>query len=123
MNTTSDQVTFPPPVVAAMQAQLPAVAQQTVASIVVEVPSYADAFSGEMGRAISNAVQLALGGFLELATTAGGVDASRPIGPALEGAYSLGRGEARSPSRPSGGREAAARPRPPHFSRACPFLL
>ncbi|KGH47531.1 transcriptional regulator [Modestobacter caceresii] len=96
MNTTSDQVTFPPPVVAAMQAQLPAVAQQTVASIVVEVPSYADAFSGEMGRAISNAVQLALGGFLELATTAGGVDASRPIGPALEGAYSLGRGEARS---------------------------
>ncbi|MCZ2826341.1 MULTISPECIES: PucR family transcriptional regulator [unclassified Modestobacter] len=92
----SDQVTFPPPVVTAMRAQLPAVAEQTVASIVVEVPSYAGAFSGEMGRAISNAVQLALGGFLELATTAGGADASRPIGPALEGAYSLGRGEARS---------------------------
>jgi len=79
-----------------MRAELPAVAAQTVASIVVEVPSYTDAFAGEMGRAITNAVQLALGGFLELATTTGGADPSRPIGPALEGAYALGRGEARS---------------------------
>ncbi|MCZ2829171.1 helix-turn-helix domain-containing protein [Modestobacter sp. VKM Ac-2986] len=88
-------MTFPAPVVAAMRAELPAVAAQTVASIVVEVPSYTDAFAGEMGRAISRAVQLALGGFLELATTTGGADPSRPIGPALEGAYALGRGEAR----------------------------
>src|SRR4051812_32554350 len=79
-----------------MQAQLPAVAERTVATIVVEVPSYADAFAGEMGRAISRAVQLALGGFLELASARGGADPSRPIGPALEGAYALGRGEARS---------------------------
>src|SRR4051812_21638561 len=79
-----------------MQAELPAVAEHTVATIVVEVPSYADAFAGEMGRAISNAVELALGGFLDLATATGGVDPSRPIGPALEGAYKLGRGEARS---------------------------
>src|SRR3954454_3093031 len=79
-----------------MQAELPAVAEHTVATIVVEVPSYADAFGGEMGRAISNAVELALGGFLELATAPGGVDPSLPIGPALEGAYALGRGEARS---------------------------
>jgi hypothetical protein len=89
-------ITFPPAVVAAMQAELPAVAEQTVATIVVEVPSYADAFSGEMGRAISGAVQLALGGFLDLATATGGADPSLPIGPALEGAYKLGRGEARS---------------------------
>jgi hypothetical protein len=79
-----------------MQAELPAVAEHTVATIVVEVPSYADAFAGEMGRGISNAVQLALGGFLDLATAPGGVDPSLPIGPALEGAYALGRGEARS---------------------------
>ena len=79
-----------------MQAELPAVAERTVATIVVEVPSYADAFSGEMGRAISNAVQLALGGFLNLATATGEVDPSRPIGPALDGAYALGRGEVRS---------------------------
>src|SRR4051794_7552597 len=79
-----------------MQAELPAVAEQTVATIVVEVPSYADAFAGEMGRAISNAVELALGGFLTLATAPGGVDPSLPVVPALEGAYALGRGEARS---------------------------
>jgi hypothetical protein len=96
VGTTSDLITFPPPVVEAMQAELPAVAEQTVATIVVEVPSYADAFSGEMGRAISNAVELALRGFLDLATATGGVDPSRPIRPALEGAYALGRGEARS---------------------------
>ncbi|WP_246078512.1 PucR family transcriptional regulator [Modestobacter excelsi] len=92
----SELITFPPAVVAAMQAELPAVAEQTVATIVVEVPSYADAFAGEMGRAITSAVELALGGFLDLATATGGVDPSRPIGPALEGAYKLGRGEARS---------------------------
>ena len=96
MGTTSELITFPAAVVAAMQAELPAVAQQTVATIVVEVPSYADAFAGDMGRAISNAVELALGGFLDLATAPGGVDPSLPIGPALEGAYALGRGEARS---------------------------
>jgi PucR C-terminal helix-turn-helix domain len=82
-------------VAAAMRAELPAVAEHTVATIVVEVPSYADAFSGEMGRAIENAVQLALAGFLELATARGGADASTPIRPALDGAYKLGRGEAR----------------------------
>jgi PucR C-terminal helix-turn-helix domain len=96
VGTTTELITFPPPVVAAMQAELPAVAERTVATIVVEVPSYADAFAGEMGRAIENAVRLALGGFLDLATAPGGVDPSRPIGPALEGAYALGRGEARS---------------------------
>jgi hypothetical protein len=96
VRTTSELITFPPDVVAAMQAELPAVAERTVATIVVEVPSYADAFTGEMGRAISGAVQLALGGFLDLATASGGVDPSLPIGPALEGAYKLGRGEARS---------------------------
>src|SRR5215212_6101970 len=75
-----------------MRADLPTVAQRTVATIVVEVPSYADAFAGEMGAAITNAVELALGGFLELATARGGADAGTPI----QAAYALGRGEARS---------------------------
>jgi hypothetical protein len=89
-----DESPFPPDVVAALTEQLPAVAESTIRTIVVEVPSYADAFSGDMGRAIDRAVQLALGGFLSLAT--GGADPSRPVGPALDGAYALGRGEARS---------------------------
>jgi hypothetical protein len=93
---TSPQTAIPAAVAEAMRAELPSVAERTVAEIIVEVPSYADAFQGPMGRVIGNAVELALGGFLELATAAGGADASTPIRPALEGAYELGRGEARS---------------------------
>ena len=89
-------LSIPAPVADEMREELPAVAEQTVAAIVVEVPSYADAFSGEMGRNIENAVQLALGGFLQLASEGGDGDASTPIQPALDAAYSLGRGEARS---------------------------
>jgi hypothetical protein len=91
-----EKATFEAEVAAAMRDELPSVAGRTVAAIVVEVPSYTEAFSGPMGRKIENAVQLALGAFLELATATGGADASRPIGPALEGAYALGRGEART---------------------------
>src|SRR6476660_7140229 len=93
---TQDETTLPTAVAEAMRSNLPFVAEPTVAAIDVEVPSYADAFGGEMGRTIETAVQLALGGFLALATATGGADARTPIGPALEGAYALGRGEARS---------------------------
>jgi sugar diacid utilization regulator len=89
-----DDLGIPDGVADAMRQELPSVAEQTVAAIVVEVPSYADAFGGEMGRTIENAVQLALGGFLVMASAGG--DASTPIQPALDGAYALGRGEARS---------------------------
>jgi hypothetical protein len=91
-----DDLGLPAAVAAAMREELASVAEQTVSAIVVEVPSYADAFSGEMGRTIENAVQLALGGFLVLASAGGKGDASTPIQPALDGAYALGRGEARS---------------------------
>jgi hypothetical protein len=93
---TPEQTAIPARVADGMRAELPSVAERTVAEIIVEVPSYADAFSGDMGRVIVNAVELALGGFLELATASSGADASTPIRPALEGAYQLGRGEARS---------------------------
>jgi PucR C-terminal helix-turn-helix domain len=93
---TLDEAAIPATVAQAMRGELPSVAERTVAEIIVEVPSYADAFQGDMGRVIGNAVELALGGFLELATASSGADASTPIRPALEGAYELGRGEARS---------------------------
>lgn len=92
---TPEKVMFPPAVAAALRAELAAVAEHTVAAVVVEVPSYANAFEGDMGARIEQAVQLALGGFLELAAASGDADASTPIEPALEGAYALGRGEAR----------------------------
>ena len=79
-----------------MRAELPQAADHVVAAIIDEVPSYTDAFSGPMGATISNAVQLALGGFLSLASGKRGADVSTPTAPAVEGSYQLGRGEARS---------------------------
>jgi hypothetical protein len=86
-------------VIEGLRAQLPAVAEHTVQAVTAEVPEYADAFEGEMGATIAGAVQMALGGFLRLASHPGD---SSPLGPARDGAYALGRGEAR------GGRTADA---------------
>jgi hypothetical protein len=87
---------IPAGVATAIRAELTSIAAATVEEIIVEVPSYAEEFTGHMGQVIGNAVELALAGFLELATARTGADPSTPIRPALEGAYELGRGEARS---------------------------
>jgi hypothetical protein len=92
----ADRTALPAAVARAVRAELAEVAEATVQEIIVEVPSYAEEFTGHMGQVIGNAVQLALAGFLELATARTGADPSTPIRPALEGAYELGRGEARS---------------------------
>jgi hypothetical protein len=65
---TPEQVAIPAAVADAMRTELSSVAQATVAEIIVEVPSYARDFTGHMGEVIRNAVELALGSFLELAT-------------------------------------------------------
>jgi hypothetical protein len=79
-----------------MRAQLPQVAEDVVSAIIAEVPSYEGALSGPMGENIRNAVQLALAGFLSLASGRRGADPGTPTAPAVEGSYQLGRGEARS---------------------------
>ncbi|MGH3330463.1 MAG: PucR family transcriptional regulator, partial [Nocardioidaceae bacterium] len=79
-----------------LRSQLPSVAEDTVRAVIVEVPGYANALAGPMGANIQDAVQLALGGFLSLASRPRGSDPGTPLAPALEGAYALGRGEARS---------------------------
>ena len=94
--TAEHGLMLPEEAVAEIRLQLPAVAEQVVAAIIDEVPSYEDAFSGPMGETIRNAVQLALGGFLSLAGGRRGTDPRTPAAPAVEGAYQLGRGEARS---------------------------
>ncbi len=94
--TAGHGVLLPPEVIAEMRAQLPEVADRTVAAITQEVPSYQDALSGPMGEIIRNAVQLALGGFLSLAGGRRGADPGTPTAPSVEGAYQLGRGEARN---------------------------
>lgn len=82
-----------PEVIEGLRVQLPTVAERTVAAVTAEVPDYADAFSGDMGATIQGAVQMALAGFLRLASESGD---SSPLGPVRDGAYALGRGEARS---------------------------
>jgi hypothetical protein len=74
---------------------LPEVAERTVSAITDDVPSYSDALSGPMGATIRTAVELALGGFISLAARSRGA-AQTPTAPAVDGAYQLGRGEARS---------------------------
>ena len=79
-----------------LRTQLPGVATHTIDAIRVEVPAYARDFGGPLGDNIENAVQMALGGFLRLAARGTVSDARTPLTPALDGAYALGRGEARS---------------------------
>ena len=49
-----------------------------------------------MGQNIENAVHTSLGAFLRLATRVQDSDPGPPLSPALDGAYELGRGEARN---------------------------
>ncbi len=84
--------------VSALLVQLPELAAGTVRAITEEVPAYRSAFAGPLGASITAAVEVALRGFLRLATQSPSdllVD-GRTRTPALEGAYDLGRGEARS---------------------------
>jgi hypothetical protein len=80
---------------ALLRSRLPAVAELTVQAIIEQVPPYTDALSGPIGANIRSAVELALGGFLKLAGRPSGA-AVGPRSPVLDGAYALGRGEARS---------------------------
>ncbi|MCO8269040.1 helix-turn-helix domain-containing protein [Actinoplanes sp. TRM 88003] len=85
-----------PEVVEPLREQLRRVALSTIDAITAEVPAYADPFAGELGPKIERAVMAALGTFLKLVSRAAGPDPQSPLGPALEGAYALGRGEARN---------------------------
>lgn len=85
-----------PGVIDSLEQILPRMAERTVAAVTAEVPAYTDAFSGRMGQNIENAVQMSLGAFLRLATRAEDSDPGPPLSPALDGAYDLGRGEARN---------------------------
>lgn len=78
-----------------LAALLPEVAQDTVAAVIAEVPSYSGALQGPMGATINQAVQMALKGFLTLARQADSGPGT-PHRATLDGAYALGRGEARS---------------------------
>jgi hypothetical protein len=78
-----------------LRERLPAIATTTMAAVVEEVPDYTGALGGSAGETIERAVQMAIAGFLKLAGGGRDVDPSTPLGPTREGAYALGRGEAR----------------------------
>ncbi len=82
-------------VVGELTARLAVVSGRVVTAVTAEVPGYA-ALTGQMGEKIEIAVRAALGGFLHLAALSGDGVPGTPLQPALEGAYELGRGEARS---------------------------
>src|SRR6476469_11246907 len=82
-------------VVRTLRGRLPAIATTTVTAVVDEVPDYRGALGGAAGNTIERAVQMAIAGFLKLAGSGSDVDPSTPLGPTREGAYALGRGEAR----------------------------
>ena len=93
---TSGRIALDPRLLDLLRRRLPDVANHTIAAVTDEVPSYVGAFGGPMGDNIENAVQMALAGFLRLAARGRSGDPGTPLSPALEGAYALGRGEARS---------------------------
>jgi hypothetical protein len=73
---------------------LPDVAGHTVTAVREEVPGYGEGLGEQMATSIEQAVQMALAGFLRIAGRTG--DPGTPLSPTLEGAYALGRGEARA---------------------------
>lgn len=87
---------LPEPVIAAMRAELPSVAERVVETVIREVPSYSEPFRGRMGRNIESAVTLALGGFLDMTSSSAGAGPGSRVESVFEAAYALGRGEARS---------------------------
>ncbi len=89
-------VALDPSIAESLRAELPQVASLTVAAVVAEVPEYADPLRGELGANITRAVELALATFLHLAEEPPSDDHGDRMLPALEAAYALGRGEARS---------------------------
>jgi hypothetical protein len=91
----ASRLALDPEIATRLRGRLPAVAEQTVLAVIAEVPGYAGAFSGELRVNIERGVQMALGGFVRLAEKARDGDPRTPLQPALEGAYELGRGEAR----------------------------
>ena len=90
-----EQLRFSAAVMEAMRADLPTVSDAVVQAVVAEVPSYSRAFAGPMGDTIRQAVGMALAGFLDRVDAAH--DPERDISEVVrQGAYDLGRGEARS---------------------------
>ncbi|MFT4264394.1 MAG: helix-turn-helix domain-containing protein [Nocardioides sp.] len=86
-----------PPIVERLEAILPKVGEDVVNAVIAEVPSYQDAWAdGKMAGVIQTAVEVALSGFLAVAAGGGLEEIASATPEAMQGAFELGRGEARS---------------------------
>lgn len=88
------RLTLEAPLVDLLRATLPEVAGHTVTAVREEVPAYGEGLGEQMAATIEQAVQMALAGFLRVAGRV--KDPGTPLSPTVEGAYALGRGEART---------------------------
>ena len=87
---------LPEEVVTTLRAQLPEVASRTIAAVTAEVPQYGDGLGEDMATGIAAGVEMALAAFLRLAAGSDEPDPTSVLNVALQGAYDLGRAEARS---------------------------
>jgi hypothetical protein len=77
--------------------RLPDVAAVALTAVIEDVPAYAATLSSDMASDVRRAIEGALSAFLGLVERAAqGVDAAAPIAAGRDGAYALGRGEARA---------------------------
>lgn len=92
-----DDLALDQEVLDALHAALPAAARRTVAALGDELPAYNRAALGtDFSATLERAVEMALAGFLRVADE-GPLTARRmPSAPAVDAAYELGRGEART---------------------------
>ncbi|SFB90956.1 PucR C-terminal helix-turn-helix domain-containing protein [Nocardioides terrae] len=95
LRTAPTAVRLPGDVAERMRLVLPAIGEKVVATIIAEVPSYQDALSGAMGETIRTAVGIALDAFIAVASNEA-EDVPMLTAQARQGAFDLGRGEARS---------------------------
>jgi hypothetical protein len=94
-NATPAGLRLEPDVVAALEEELPSVAAATVAAVSAEVPGYADGLSDHMASGIAAGVRMALAAFLRLVADRGHRSSTAARDAATDGAYRLGRTEAR----------------------------
>jgi hypothetical protein len=88
---------LPAATVQRLREQLPDVAALGIAAITDEVPEYADLLAGPSGSIFSSAIRLSLGAFLRLLDRGpAALGDESPLAAARQGAYELGRGEAKS---------------------------
>ena len=86
-----------PEALARLRGRLPEVGELALTAVTSEVPEYAETFRGEMAANISSAIAFALGVFLRLLEQEGGASGvDTPLATARQGAYDLGRGEAKA---------------------------